>query len=798
MRRLAAALLALALSGCFSLDDFPRANVLDPASTLDADDDGVPNNEDNCPEVSNADQADVDEDDIGDACDPCVDVDGDGFGVGGACDGEDCADDRQDVQGPECGDGIVCGDEVCDDGFRDVCGACNASCTGAGSGATCGDGDHCPELEACDDGDASAACNADCTLAVCGDGIVNAAAGEACDDGNTDDCTGDCLGDCSATVVLTGCGDGAVCDAEVCDDGNTADGDYCSADCGEITGACGDGAIIAALEECDDGNGADNDGCGAACEIEDGNECDGEPSVCILPRGPTRVSGLGGGMTCAIDDAGALTCWGEGAERPPSGVFVEVAVNTAGGHACAIREDRSAVCWNEDGVDLTPPDELWSQIAVGGGFSTRACGVTTTGELFCWGEIIHGMPAGTYRRVGVGEFHTCAIRADQTMVCAGGGSFGDASPPPGTWTDLALIREQTCGLRTNGTPTCWGRIIDETFDDLVPAGRMRSIHFITGSLSRSLCGLRADGSEVCFGPNVDDIGTVPGGTWDDLSVGGGIGGCGLQSGTTSCWSVPGPSRSATTPPDQFLGTAAVPGRDGICAIQTSGALRCLDAAGVPALPDAAQLDLGDDFGCARRTDGTLRCWGTNIFFEATPPSGAFSDFATGEQHGCAIATADSEITCWGNPAEGRATAPTGAHKQVTAGQRHSCAIADDDTVTCWGAEGFPGTGAEPPGGTFAEVKAADRFTCGRSLADNTVTCWGTITEAAPAGAFTAIDAYGTGACGLRDDQTLACWNNAALASPPAGTFTALAVSADSACAVEADTNIVRCWGRFLR
>ena len=41
---------------------------------LDADDDGVPDDDDSCPGTPNARQSDVDEDDLGDACDPVCDV----------------------------------------------------------------------------------------------------------------------------------------------------------------------------------------------------------------------------------------------------------------------------------------------------------------------------------------------------------------------------------------------------------------------------------------------------------------------------------------------------------------------------------------------------------------------------------------------------------------------------------------------------------------------------------------------------------------------------------------------------
>jgi cysteine-rich repeat protein len=73
--------------------------------------------------------------------------------------------------------------------------------TGLG-GVICGDG-FAACGEECDDGGESATCDADCTLAQCGDGTLNVTTGEHCDDGNHnpfDSCTNDC----------TVCGDGVV------------------------------------------------------------------------------------------------------------------------------------------------------------------------------------------------------------------------------------------------------------------------------------------------------------------------------------------------------------------------------------------------------------------------------------------------------------------------------------------------------------------------------------------------------------------------------------------------------------
>ncbi len=76
----------------------------------DADRDGVPNDEDNCPQVHNRDQADGDEDGVGDACDNCPDVanpdqaDADEDGVGDVCD--NCPNAANPDQADCNGDGV--------------------------------------------------------------------------------------------------------------------------------------------------------------------------------------------------------------------------------------------------------------------------------------------------------------------------------------------------------------------------------------------------------------------------------------------------------------------------------------------------------------------------------------------------------------------------------------------------------------------------------------------------------------------------------------------------------------------
>jgi len=92
-----------------------------PPAEKDSDNDGVKDNNDNCPSVANPDQADQDSDGIGDVCDSCTDRDKDGFATeGGNCGPSDCDDEAANISpgaGETCGDGIDnnCNGEVDED-----------------------------------------------------------------------------------------------------------------------------------------------------------------------------------------------------------------------------------------------------------------------------------------------------------------------------------------------------------------------------------------------------------------------------------------------------------------------------------------------------------------------------------------------------------------------------------------------------------------------------------------------------------------------------------------------------------
>lgn len=146
--------------------------------------------------------------------------------VGNAdCVGGECREQR--CVSPTCGNGVIDGSEACDTGGVETS-SCDADC----SLAVCGDGYvNTLAAEICDGGGETQECDIDCTPSACGDGLVNSSAGEVCDGdgvGNGGE-TATCDNDCTEAV----CGDGMINTSadESCDDSNMNNVDECTNAC---------------------------------------------------------------------------------------------------------------------------------------------------------------------------------------------------------------------------------------------------------------------------------------------------------------------------------------------------------------------------------------------------------------------------------------------------------------------------------------------------------------------------------------------------------------------------------------
>ncbi|MBX5482374.1 MAG: DUF4215 domain-containing protein [Myxococcaceae bacterium] len=254
---------------------------------------------------------------------------------------------------------------------------CDGACIDARTDdANCGDCGHaCATDQVCAEG---------VCVAACGNGVVDAKAGEDCDDGNADPgdgCSAACTAEpgftCSGTPshCRTTCGDGVIAGAEQCDDGDVDFNDGCNSDCEVEPGyacsgtpsvcapVCGDGKLKG-QEGCDDGNLRSGDGCDATCQPEPGWLCNGIPTVCesfcsdgLIVGDETCDDGNaanfdGCSSSCTVEDG--YTCAGEpskcvtgcgdgviaGAEQCDDG-------NTFAGDGC------NPICVVEDGFTCT-------------------------------------------------------------------------------------------------------------------------------------------------------------------------------------------------------------------------------------------------------------------------------------------------------------------------------------------------------------------------------------------------------------------------------------------------------------
>lgn len=204
---------------------------------------------------------------------------------------------------PQCGDGRVDEHERCDDNNLALGDGCTLGCTiepgwycrgeapSVCARIECGDS-VVSTGEECDTGENTSECDEDCTVAMCGDGFLNTASGEQCDDGNRrggDGCSPSC------EEEPDGCGNGT-CDfaggetcsncvpdcmgTPECNDCVDADGDsYFDAECGGNDCDDADSSVhpdateIACNMRDDDCNnatrdGVDLDGDGARCGLD--------------------------------------------------------------------------------------------------------------------------------------------------------------------------------------------------------------------------------------------------------------------------------------------------------------------------------------------------------------------------------------------------------------------------------------------------------------------------------------------------------------------------------------------------
>jgi alpha-tubulin suppressor-like RCC1 family protein len=522
--------------------------------------------------------------------------------------------------------------------------------------------------------------------------------------------------------------------------------------------------------------------------------------------------------TCAAKIDGTVWCWGSyGFTSSPSQVTAitnAVALSATAEHVCALQRAGTVKCF--------------------GGSNFGALG---DGTLFHgWSDVVQVANLTDAISIAAGYGNTCAIKANQTVVCWGyglagtnGGSSTANSAAPiavaGVTNANSLVVGESlaCAVLVNGTVTCWGNAgssLSATYSraqaissTTVTSGTPTTLSGINNVASLTLgryhaCALKTDHTVECWGTNSYD---------------------GVVHST--------PFAVIDTNAQALKNVQAISaGWDHTCALKFSGVVYCWGSNSYGQLGDGLKVNSpiaqpvvmsafgsnpaplgsiavtsGSFFACSLKVNGTVACWGIDY-------SGEVGQLGNG--------TNDASFNTAGLVKNQTGTNSLTGVSFIDAGAKHACAVVSGKVV-CWGDNSFGqlGNGTTVSSNLPVEalnlnsvesVSAGDYHTCALKT-DATVVCWGdgrygsiggNVSSSVPiaVAGIAGVKSLATGAahtCALKITGTVYCWgydfvgfdSTAPVQKAGLSNIAEITVGtyAGSTCAVK-DTGTVFCWG----
>lgn len=580
-----------------------------------------------------------------------------------------------------------------------------------------------------------------------------------------------------------------------------------------------------------------------------GNGANGDASYPLYPvANLTDIVKVGAGAYhgCALQRTGKVWCWGaQSGDANSAGLlgtggtpatsqvpvlvsghedYVDLSVGNT--HTCAIRHNGEAWCWGGgtfgqlgNGVSASSPvpvkvanvNDFMGISAAHCNTCQKTCGVTKTGEAYCWGtqtngEFGNGATSATYnvpqlvsslstnvQQISTSTNSVCALVGGGEIWCAGsqvsgalgnGLTAGNATSmvrvsSKNTFTKVSTGTSMSCGLTDAKELWCWGsntsgylgasaaiasssvpiKVKGENYMD-VDVGPSRVVTALVDTNVKKISPLSSQGGRISVAFSLTCYIDAEAELW--------------------CWGSDASGQLGNGPIYTGIQQSPTP-------VIEPGKWK--------------KVRVSSDHACAIKANGTLWCWGaddvgqlgngavTTANQESPIQIGTdlWSDIAAQTNSTCGIKAEDGSLWCWGddtdgklgNGASGSSTTPVaisepGPWKKINMAGGTACAIKRDGSAWCWGDDTYGAVGdgngmvdsqvpvqiKEP--GPWIDV-GAGRTSCGIKE-DGSFWCWGRylrgpgdVPEPIPAdGNWAKVDVSEPVICAINENGSLWC------------------------------------------